>query len=83
MSELAQLKNIGEKTASWLIACGIETPEDLHQLGAVEAWERVSRKYPQMTLVGLYALQGAILDIHWNDLPPDMKAELRAAVGAE
>ena len=26
--------------------------------------------------VMLYALQGALMDVHWNDLPPDLKARL-------
>jgi DNA transformation protein len=24
----------------------------------------------------LYALQGALMDVHWNDIPPDLKARL-------
>jgi DNA transformation protein len=24
----------------------------------------------------LYAIEGALLDVHWNDLPPGHKAEL-------
>ncbi|MDX1995016.1 MAG: TfoX/Sxy family DNA transformation protein [bacterium] len=36
--------------------------------------------HPELTLVGLYALQGAVLDVHWNSLPPDMKDELRTQV---
>lgn len=77
---LAQLKNIGDKTAAWLEDAGIHTAEDLHRLGALETWRRVREVHPEISLVGLYALQGAVLDIHWNALPADMKADLRAAV---
>lgn len=78
---LARLKNIGDKTAVWLEDAGIHTPDDLHRLGAVETWRRVKEIHPEISLVGLYALQGAVLDIHWNALPDDMKDDLRAAVG--
>ena len=80
MADLASMKNIGERTASWLNEAGIYTPERLAEIGAVEAYRKVKRVQPGMSLVGLYALQGAILDIHWNDLSPDMKQALRQAV---
>jgi DNA transformation protein and related proteins len=76
--DFSTLKNIGKKTAQWLHDAGINMIEDLFALGAVEAWKRVKEVHREMTLVGLYALQGAILDVHWNSLPPDMKDELRA-----
>jgi hypothetical protein len=32
----------------------------------------------EASLVLLYALQAALLDCHWNDLPPGMKESLKA-----
>lgn len=83
MDELASLKNIGTKTAQWLTEVGINTPQELHAIGAVEAWKRLEATPHKLSLVGLYALQGAILDIHWNALPDDMKADLRRQIGRE
>ena len=78
MGDLAKLKNIGEKTEQWLNEVGIDTPEQLAMIGVVEAWKRVRNLHPEATLVGLYALQGAMLNMRWNDLPDEMKAELKA-----
>lgn len=67
-SELELLPNIGRVTAGWLHDAGIRTAQDLEVVGPVEAWWRVKAVYPnQVTLVLLYALQGALLGIHWND----------------
>ena len=79
--ELLTIKNIGPKTISWLHEVGIHTQADLEDLGAVEAYKRLKAAFPhKVSLNALYALQGAILNIHWNALPPDMKADLIAQV---
>jgi DNA transformation protein len=79
--ELSAIRNIGPKTMSWLHAVGIHTQADLEDLGAVEAYKRLKAAFPhKVTLNALYGLQGAILNIHWNALPPDMKADLKAQV---
>ncbi|MDP9379097.1 MAG: TfoX/Sxy family protein [Chloroflexota bacterium] len=78
-SELELLPNIGRVTAGWLHDAGIRTAQDLEVVGPVEAWRRVKAVYPnQVTLVLLYALQGALLGIHWNDLPRDLKQRLKS-----
>ena len=75
------IRNIGPKTRSWLHEVGIHTLADLEDLGAVEAYKRLKVAFPdKVSLNALYGLQGAILNIHWNALPPDMKAELVALV---
>ena len=80
MTELTGLKNIGERSASWLAAVGIETPNDLERVGPVESWRRVKRVFPdEVTLVLLYALQGALLDLPWTEIPDDFKRRLVAA----
>lgn len=75
--KLSDLKNIGIKSANLLIQVGITTVADLDELGAVEAWKRVRVIEPSASLVGVYALQGALMNIHWNALPLDLKADLR------
>ena len=84
MTSLISLKNIGETSAAWLESVGITTAEDLHELGVVEAYRRVKTAYPeQVTLNTLYALQGALMDLHWKELPPEMKTTLLQQVGEE
>jgi len=74
-SELLKLKNIDPKTVGWLEAVGIHSKDDLIALGAVEVYRRLQIHYP-VTLNTLWALQGAILDIPFNQLPELMKQEL-------
>jgi len=77
---LRDLLNIGPTSEDRLVAVGIETPEHLDEIGAVEAYFRVKAAFPDTTLVLLYAIQGALLDIHWDKLPDSMVDELRSAV---
>ncbi len=81
MTLLASLKNIGERSAHWLEAVGIYTEEDLMAVGVVEAYRRAKAAFPdRVTLNLLYALQGALLDLSWNELPPGLRSELRRQV---
>jgi hypothetical protein len=82
MSDLVSLRNTGPKSAAWLESVGIKSPEDLFDIGIEEAYRRVRIAYPdQVSLNMLYALQGALLDLPWNELPEDMRSKLRQAVG--
>lgn len=78
MNSLEGLKNIGPKTARALAAVGIEDETELRSVGPVGAWRRLKAANPQETsLVGLYAIYGALAGIHWNDLPDELKASLK------
>lgn len=78
-SPLESLKNIGPKTARALNGVGIADAVVLRDVGPVEAWRRLKAAAPRETsLVGLYAIYGALVDVHWNDLPDELKASLRA-----
>ena len=76
--ELLNLKNLGKTSAQWLHAVGIHTAADLRRLGAVDAYKAVRKRGFRATKVLLYAIEAALLDIHWNDLPEDRKQELNA-----
>ena len=72
------LKNIGETSAQWLHDAGIHTRTDLEEIGAVMAYKVIQHQRPQkVNIMLLYALQGALMDVHWNALPPDLKAQLK------
>lgn len=77
-SELLQLKNLGMASVNILRAVGINTYSDLRHTGAVAAYRKIKARHINVSKVMLYALQGALMDIHWNDLPPDLKAQLVA-----
>ncbi|WP_299595663.1 TfoX/Sxy family protein [uncultured Microbulbifer sp.] len=75
-SELLKLKNLGLASVNILHSIGIRTQDDLHRVGPAEAFASIRRRGINTSRVLLYALQGALLDIHWNDLDPDLKASL-------
>ena len=78
----AKLRNIGPKSAAWLRQVGLRSREDLEAVGAVDAFMRVKRAGFKPSLNLLYALEGALLDCHWQDVPEDRRNELVAAAEA-
>ena len=79
---VADLLNLGPKSASRLEAVGIHTLDDLERVGSVEAFRLLRESFPGTSLNFLYAMEGALLDIRWDQLPPDVLAQLRSAAGA-
>ncbi len=78
------MKNLGPKSSQWLASVGIHTLDDVVALGVVETYKRVKAAYPdKVSLNLLYGLQAALLDISWNELPPDIKADLKKQVDQE
>lgn len=80
-TRIGALRNIGPKSAKLLRAAGIGTRADLERLGSTGAFLAVRATGAPATLNLLYALEGALLDEPWNDLPEPLKERLRAAVG--
>ena len=74
--ELLELKNLGKTSAQWLHASGIQNASDLRRLGAVDAYRAVKARGFRASKVLLYAIEGALMDVNWNELPPAHKAEL-------
>lgn len=67
MTELTSMRNIGKEMARKLTAAGSK-----------QAYVRLKILYPQVCLVHLYALEGAIRDVDYNRLPEETKADLKA-----
>ncbi|WP_244240816.1 TfoX/Sxy family protein [Luteimonas yindakuii] len=76
------LRNIGPKSSAWLRQVGLHTREDLAAAGPVDAYMRVRRAgfRPSMNL--LYALEGALLDCHWQEVPEQRRQQLVAEAQA-
>lgn len=75
------MKNIGPKSSEWLASVGVHTLDDVAAIGVIEAYKRVKAAYPdKVSLNLLYGLQAALLDLPWNEMPPDIKAELKRQV---
>lgn len=82
MSTPEKLRNIGPKSAAWLRQVGLRTRGDLAGVGAVEAFMRVKRAGFKPTLNLLYAIEGALLDCHWQELPGERRQALVAEAEA-
>lgn len=70
--DLAAMKNLGSEMKRKLNAVGVGSAEDLAQLGSREAFFRLKTAFPEVCLVHLDALEGAIIDVDFNELPPPM-----------
>ena len=77
----AKLRNIGPKSMAWLRQTGVRSLEDLQSVGALAAFVRVKRAGFRPSLNLLYALEGAILDCHWQEIPDERRSELILAAG--
>lgn len=77
-----KLRNIGPKSAAWLRQVGLRTRDDLEAIGAVESFMRVKRAGFKPSLNLLYALEGALLDCHWQQVPDERRIELVTAAEA-
>lgn len=78
----ADLRNIGPKSAAWLRQVGLRTRDDLDQAGVVGAFLKIKRAgfKPSMNL--LYALEGALLGCHWQEVPTERREQLVAEAEA-
>lgn len=74
-SDLVKLRNIGAKSAAKLSDVGVTTVAQLEELGAVEVFRRL-RTQRDVNVAMLWALQGALLDLPWYALPPEIKRAL-------
>ncbi len=78
MTELTSMTNIGAEMARKLKAVGIHSAEELMETGSKEAFFRLKTLYPQVCLVHLYTLEGAVQNVEFNSLSRDQKRDLRA-----
>lgn len=76
--ELLAMRNIGPEMERKLNAIGINSGEALAEMGSKEAFLRMKMKFPEVCLVHLYTLQGAIDNADYNALTEDMKRDLKA-----
>lgn len=77
MSELKSMMNIGREMEKKLTAIGIYSAEKLIEIGSKQAFIKLKKEYPQVCLVHLYTLEGAVLNTKFNSLSEDKKKELK------
>lgn len=77
MCDLTAMMNIGKEMARKLSSVGIDSPEKLIELGSKRAFAKLKEAYPNVCLVHLYTLEGAIYNTEYNMLSEDTKKELK------
>ncbi|MCI8538822.1 MAG: hypothetical protein HFF18_09225 [Oscillospiraceae bacterium] len=77
MSDLTSLRNIGTEMARKLTAVGIDSAEKLVETGSKQAFFQLKEVFPQVCLVHLYTLEGAITSTDYNRLSEEKKKELK------
>lgn len=77
MSDLTSMMNIGKEMERKLKSVGIDTAENLIKTGSKKAFVRLKAAYPQVCLVHLYTLEGAIGNVEYNELSEEKKRELK------
>lgn len=77
MTELASMRNIGKEIEKKLKTVGICSAEELIQTGSKEAFLRMKLRFPNICLVHLYTLQGAVDNIDYNQLTDEVRQDLK------
>lgn len=77
MAKLESMLNIGKEMKTKLMSVGIYSSEDLIRTGSKEAFFQLKMRYPNVCLVHLYTLQGAIDNIEYNQLSEEVKHDLK------
>ena len=78
------MRNIGPTSSRELREIGIESRDQLIETGIAEVARRLLFRFGSernISLNYLYALEGAIHDRDWRDIPPARKQELRTLLG--
>ncbi len=73
MASLTSMMNIGREMERKLKSVGIDSAEELMAVGAKEAFARLKALYPNVCLVNLYVLEGAIRQTENNALTKDKR----------
>ena len=75
------MRNIGPVSRRWLAEVEIHTVEDLRACGAAAVYRMVRDLNSGVSRNLLWALEGAVQDVHWRVISPERKAELLREVG--
>ena len=77
MGELSNLPNIGKVVEKQLNDVGINTVDELIDIGSKEAWLKIKEVDESACLNRLMALEGAIQNIRWHNLSQEDKKNLK------
>lgn len=73
---LSELPNIGKELEALLNIVGITSIEELKEVGSIEATTRLN-DIGEACMNKLYAIEGAIQDVRWHQLPKEYREKLK------
>ncbi len=73
---IAELPNLGPKSQQMLLASGIASVEQLRELGSVAAYARVKARHKSASLNLLWALEGALSGLPWQEVARQHRTSL-------
>ena len=77
MGELSKLPNIGAVVEEQLNQVGINTFDQLKEMGSRQAWLKIKAIDDSACINRLYGLEGAVQGIKKSQLSAEVKAELK------
>ncbi len=77
---IENLRNLGSVSGYWLREIGVNTIDDLSELGVATAYQMVCRRNPDASLNLLWAMAAGLDQRDWRDLTDDEKEALRGAI---
>ena len=72
-SKSGGIRNLGPVSLKWLAAVGIHTLADLREVGVINAYNLVRAHGYKASLNLVWAMQGAVMDVHWTKIPAAIK----------
>ncbi len=71
------MKNIGKELERKLKIIGINSSDDLKRIGSKETFFQLKQRFPEVCLVHLYTLEGAITNTDFDKLSEETKKNLK------
>ncbi|WP_395667929.1 TfoX/Sxy family protein [Rhodoferax sp.] len=77
---MVALPNLGPKSQEMISRSGIHSEAQLRKIGAVAAYVRVLQTHPTASLNLLWALEGALTGLPWQEVARDHRTSLLLAL---
>lgn len=74
--DVSGLRNLGPRSAALLASIGVRTRDDLAKLGAIGCCARLLAADRKISLNMAYAIEGALQDCDWRELPHEFRLQL-------
>ena len=71
--KIEKIKNLGPVSTKWLNSIDVYTIDEVKKLGPIVIYNMLKAHGYNVNILMVYALQGAIMDCHWNEIPEKLK----------